>query len=219
MLVGGTDALSRIAFTGFGRLFAMSPDQCKPFDINRKGMLLGEGSAMLLLESEEHAIKRKANIYAQVLGYGLSCDAHHMTQPSSVGISKAIENAVLFSQIKKEKVGYISAHGTGTTENDKAETSAIYKAFGELAKQIPISSIKSILGHTMGAASAFEAIACSLAIKDEEIPPTINFEEKDPECDIDCVPNFSRKKKLDIVLNNSSAFGGNNACLVLGKYK
>ncbi len=218
MLAGGADALSRIAFTGFGRLFAMSPGQCKPFDKNRRGMLLGEGSAVLVLESLDHAFKRKADIYAEVLGYGLSCDAHHMTQPSSNGIAKAIKKAIMQAGIKAVQVGYISAHGTGTTENDKAESKAIYAVFGEQAKQIPVSSIKSMLGHTMGAASTSEAIACCLAIHEEEIPPTINFEEKDPECDIDCVPNFSRKKILQVALNNSSAFGGNNACLALGRY-
>jgi 3-oxoacyl-[acyl-carrier-protein] synthase II len=216
-LAGGADAFSRVVFTGFGRLFAIAPEKCQPFDQNRKGMLPGEGSAMLVLEPLERALKRKARIYAEVAGYGLSCDAHHMTQPSGDGIAKAITKALRSCGCRPSEIDYVSAHGTGTRENDKAESQALYKVFGEGAKQIPVSSIKSMLGHTMGAASAMESVACCLSIDQEEIPPTINFENKDPECDVDCVPNFSRKKRLKTVLNNASAFGGNNACVVLKK--
>jgi len=219
MLVGGADPFSRLAFTGFQRLFAMAPEKCQPFDKNRKGMMIGEGSAMILLEELERAIKRNARIYAEIMGYGLSCDAFNMTIPSEKGIRKVMKKAIRNSGIKKENIDYISAHGTGTGANDKTETAAIKDVFGDLAKDIPISSIKSMLGHTMGTASALEAIVCCLAIYDGVIPPTINYETPDAECDLDYVPNKAREKKVDTALSNSFAFGGNNACLVLKGYR
>ncbi len=219
MLAGGVDSLSKIAFTGFNRLFAMAPGKCQPFDKNRQGMMLGEGAAVLLIESLEHAKKRNANVYTEILGYGLSCGAINMTIPDEESIIQVMEKAMRNSGIRKEEIDYISAHGTGTTLNDKTEVSAIKKVFGKLTENIPISSIKSMLGHTMGTASALEAISCCLAIRDSVIPPTINYETPDPECDIDCVPNKARKQKVRVALNNSFAFGGNNACLVLGKFK
>ena len=218
VLAGGADPLSRLAFTGFNRLFAMAPEKCQPFDKNRKGMMVGEGGAMLLVEDLAHAEKRGARIYAEILGYGLSCDAYNMTIPSENGIVKVMEKAVKNSGIRKEDVDYISAHGTGTGLNDKTESAAIKKVFGDLTKDIPVSSIKSMLGHTMGTASALEAISCCLAIRDGIVPPTINHETLDSECDIDCVPNKARKKEVRAVLNNSFAFGGNNACVALGSY-
>lgn len=218
MLAGGADAFSRLAFIGFSRMFAIAPEKCQPFDKNRKGMMVGEGAGLMVLEPLESAIERKARIYAEILGYGLSCDAHHMTAPHSSGISKAIENALLESKVSPVQVDYVSAHGTGTLTNDREECLAFKKVFGADYKKIPISSVKSMLGHSMGAASAIGAVVCSLAIKDEAIPPTINYETPDPECDIDCVPNASRGHKINIALNNASAFGGNNSCLVLKKY-
>lgn len=218
-LAGGADPLSRLAFTGFNRLFAMAPEKCQPFDKNRKGMMLGEGGAMLLVEGLDSAKKRDAQIYAEILGYGLSCDAYNMTIPSEKGVKKVMEKAIKNSGIKKEDVDYISAHGTGTGLNDKTETAAIKEVFGSRAKDIPVSSIKSMLGHTMGTASAFEAIACCLATKEGMIPPTINYETPDPDCDLDYVPGKARKKDVNIALNNSFAFGGNNACVVFAKYK
>ena len=215
MLAGGSDALSRIAFTGFGRLFAMAPEKCQPFDKNRAGMLLGEGAGVLVLEELESARQRKARIYAEVAGYGLSCDARHMTAPDVNGIATAIKRSLASADMSPGDVSYISAHGTGTKENDTAECRALEKVFGRRAGEIPVSSIKSMLGHTMGAASALEAIACCLAIETGKIPPTINLKEQDPECDIDCVPNKARKHKVHVALNNSQAFGGNNACVVL----
>jgi len=214
IIAGGVDALSRIAFTGFGRLFAMAPEKCCPFDKNRQGMMLGEGGAMLVLESIESASKRKASIYAEIRGYGLSCDANHMTHPDSHGVAKGIKKAIKSAGISGKDIDYISAHGTGTRENDRAECKAYEDALGLISKKIPASSIKSMLGHTMGAASAFESIACCLAIKYGQIPPTINFKEHDPECEIDCVSEGARKGLYKTVLNNSQAFGGNNACIV-----
>jgi len=219
MLAGGADPLSKIAFTGFNRLFAMAPEKCQPFDKNRKGMIVGEGAAVLIIESLESAGKRHAKIYAEILGYGLSCDAFNMTIPSEKGLTKVMEKAIINGGVKKEDVDYISAHGTGTGPNDKTESAAIRKVFGAHAEKILVSSIKSMLGHTMGAASALEAIVCSLAIKNSIIPPTINYETPDPECDIDCVPNEAREKEVKIALNNSFAFGGNNASLALCKFR
>lgn len=213
VLTGGVDALSRIAFTGFNRLFAMAPEKCQPFDKNRKGMMLGEGGALLVLESLENAVKRKAPIYGEVLGYGLSCDANHMTHPDFNGVQKAIQKAIDAAGIHPEEVSYVSAHGTGTFENDKAECHAYQRIFKNNIKNVPISSIKSMLAHTMGAASAFESIASVLALKTSKIPPTINYESRDTECDIDCVPNVGRDFACNIVLNNAQAFGGNNACV------
>jgi 3-oxoacyl-[acyl-carrier-protein] synthase II len=217
MLAGGADAFSRIALIGFNRMLAVAPEKCQPFDKNRKGMLVGEGAAILTLESLDAALARKANIYAEILGYGLSCDAHHMTAPYSEGIKEAIKKALKESKVLPEEVSYFNAHGTGTPANDKEECLAIKNVFQNYSK-LPVSSIKSMLGHTMGAASAIEAATCALAVKEDIIPPTINYETPDPECDIDCVPNTARRLKVNIALNNSSAFGGNNACLVLKKF-
>jgi 3-oxoacyl-[acyl-carrier-protein] synthase II len=218
MLAGGTDAFSRIAFIGFNRLLAIAPKICQPFDKNRKGMMVGEGAGMLVLETLEDALKRKADIYAEVLGYGLSCDAHHMTAPYGPGIAKAIEKTLKESGLSSSDIDYINAHGTGTPANDKEECLAIKEVFGQHYKKILVSSIKSMLGHTMGAASAIEAIACCLTVKNDIIPPTVNYQTPDPECDIDCVPNTSRKIRVNIALNNASAFGGNNACLAIKKF-
>ena len=166
----------------------------------------------------EHALQRNAQVYAEILGYGLSCDAQHMTQPSVEGVARCMINAMRETGITSDQVDYISAHGTGTQANDKTESAAIKMVFGERYKSVPVSSIKSMLGHTMGAASAIEAIACALVVKHDIIPPTINFDTYDPECDIDCVPHKARQQRATIVMNNSYAFGGNNASLILKKF-
>jgi 3-oxoacyl-[acyl-carrier-protein] synthase II len=218
-IVGGADAFSRLAFTGFQRVYAMAPEKCMPFDKNRKGMLVGEGAAILFLESLDSALKRNADIYAEVPGYGISCDAYHMTASKVEGIAKAMAKALKYTGTKKEEVDYINAHGTGTPGNDKTECKAIQSVFKDSFKSIPISSIKSMLGHPMGAASAIEALACCLTVKENVLPPTINYETPDTACDIDCVPNKSRIKRVKIVLNNAFAFGGNNSCLVIKKFE
>lgn len=218
VLAGALEPFSRISFTGFNQFSAVAPERCQPFDKNRKGMMVAEGAGILVLESLESALNRRAPIYAEILGYGLSCDAQHMTQPSIDGICKCMRKAMHEAGIREEDVDYISAHGTGTPANDKAECAAIKEVFGHRYRKIPVSSIKSMLGHTMGAASALEAIACTLVVKNDIIPPTINYETPDPECDIDCVPNQARRHTVNIALNNSYAFGGNNACLVVKKY-
>lgn len=217
MLAGGSDSFSRITYTGFARLGAIAPEVCQPFDLRRKGMVPGEGAAMLLLERKEHALARGARIYCEIAGYGLSCDAHHMTaaHPEGEGAARAMKMALTKSGLAASEVDYISAHGTGTPTNDRLETIAVKKTFGELAYQIPISSIKSMLGHTMGAASAIEAAACALSITNGQIPPTMHWENQDPECDLDYVPNVSRPRKVRVAMNNAYAFGGNNSSLVL----
>jgi len=217
MIAGGADPIARTNFTGFNRLVAMAPEKCQPFDKNRKGMIVGEGAGVLILEELEFAKKRGAHIYAEILGYGLSCDAYHMSIPSLNGIKKVMTKTLRRTNVKPEEVDYISAHGTGTVPNDKTECQAIKEIFGERHKEISVSSIKSALGHTMGAASAIEAIVCCMAIEKSIIPPTINYETPDVECDIDCTPNKAKQKEVNIALNNSFAFGGNNACLVLRK--
>lgn len=220
MLCGAADSFSRIVYVGFARLGAIAPERCQPFDRNRKGVIPGEGAAVLVLESLDAARLRGARIYAEVLGYGLSCDAHHMTasHPKGDGIVRAMAAAVKESGITPEDIDYISAHGTGTATNDRTEAVALHEFLGERAGGVPASSIKSMIGHTMGAASAIEAAACALALETGWIPPTINFEEPDPDCALDCVPNLARKTDPAIVLNNAYAFGGNNACLCLKSY-
>jgi 3-oxoacyl-[acyl-carrier-protein] synthase II len=218
VLAGGSDSFFYVAFVGFQRLYAMAQDKCQPFDKNRKGMMLGEGSGILLLERLDLALKRNVNIYAEVLGYGLACDAFHPTAPDPEGIAKTMEKALREAGLTYQDIDYISAHGTGTPTNDKVECQAIKKVFKERYKDIPVSSIKSMLGHAMGAASAIEAIACCLAVKEDVVPPTINFQTPDPDCDIDCVPNIARRKVVNVAMNNGFAFGGNNACLVIRKF-
>jgi 3-oxoacyl-[acyl-carrier-protein] synthase II len=218
-LAGGADCFSRIALAGFARLAATAPAMCQPFDRNRKGMVVGEGSAVLVLETLLHAMHRGAPVYAEVLGYGLGCDAFHMTgaHPDGAGTVMAMRNAFRDAHVAPEDVDYISAHGTGTPTNDRIETLAIKQAFGSGASRVPVSSIKSMIGHTMGAASAIEAAVCALAITHGAIPPTINYAEPDPDCDLDCVPNEARNHPVRVALNNASAFGGNNAVLLLGR--
>jgi 3-oxoacyl-[acyl-carrier-protein] synthase II len=217
-VVGGADAFSKVAFSGFHRIYAMAPEKCQPFDKNRKGMMVGEGAGILFLETIESALRRDATIYAEIGGYGLSCDAYHMTASDPDGIEKVMMKALKDAQIQKEEVDYISAHGTGTSGNDKNECAAIKKVFKEKYKTISVSSIKSMLGHPMGAGSAIEALACCLTVKENIIPPTINYETPDPNCDIDCVPNKAKIKRVRVALNNGFAFGGNNSCLVIRKY-
>ena len=217
MLAGGSDAFSRITYTGFARLNAIAPERVQPFDRNRKGMIPGEGAAVLVLERLTRAQARGARIYAEVAGYGLTCDAHHMTAPQGDGAARAMQIAMADAAVAPHEVGYISAHGTGTAINDKVETAAVKQAFGEVAYRVPVSSIKSMLGHTMGAASAIEAAACALVVRDDRLPPTINFETPDPDCDLDYVPNIARAQTVTVAMNNAYAFGGNNASVIFRK--
>jgi len=218
-LAGGADYFSMSIFLSFYKLFSLAPQRCQPFDKNRRGLLPAEGAGMLVLEGLSSARARGANIYAEIIGYGVSVDAYHPVIPSVEGIYACMKNALEATGLMASDIDYISAHGTGTIPNDKVECAAIKRLFGQKhSKQIPVSSIKSMLGHTMGAASSMEAISCCLAIERGVIPPTINYETPDPECDIDCVPNEARKQKSKFVLNNSFGFGGMNCSLVLGAY-
>ena len=219
IIAGGADAFSWIPFTGFNQFRSVAPEKVQPFDKNRKGMMVGEGAGFVILETLESALKRGAKIYAEILGYGLSCDAYHVTNTQAEGVYQCMLDALKQTGISKEDVDYICAHGTGTKQNDKEESIAIKRLFSKRFEKIPVSSIKSMLGHTMGAASAIEAVACCLTVENDMIAPTINYETPDPECDLDYVPNVARKQKVNIVLNNGFAFGGNNACLVIKKYK
>ena len=218
VIAGASDAFSKVGFTGFNQFKAVAPEKCQPFDLERKGMMVAEGAGVLIMESLEHAQERGASVYAEVLGYGLSCDAYHMTSSSVEGIARCMNKALSEAGISGDDIDYISAHGTGTPTNDRNECAALREVFGDRASRIPASSVKSMLGHTMGAASALESIVCALAVRDDMIPPTINFETPDPDCGIDCVPNVARKMTVRIAMNNSYAFGGNNACLIIKKY-
>jgi 3-oxoacyl-[acyl-carrier-protein] synthase II len=217
MLAGGADSFSRITYTGFARLGAIAPERCQPFDRNRKGMIPGEGAAVLVLEPLERALDRGTRIYAELAGYGLSCDAHHMTaaHPEADGAARAMERALADVGARPEEVSYVSAHGTGTPTNDRLEILAVKRVFGGAASRIPMSSIKSMIGHTMGAASAIEAAVCALAVAENRIPPTMNMEE--PEEGLDFVPNEARDHQVLLAMNNAYAFGGNNASVILRK--
>jgi len=220
-LAGGADSFSRITYSGFAQLKAIAPERCQPFDANRKGMIPAEGAGVLVLEPLERARRRNARIYAEIAGYGLSCDAYHMTggHPEEAGSVSAMEKALLESGVRVEDIHYISAHGTGTPTNDMHETLAVKKVFGDCALKVPISSIKSMLGHTMGAASAIETAVCALATHTDCIPPTINLDDPDPECDLDYVPNQVREHRVGVAMNNAYAFGGVNASLIVKKFE
>lgn len=213
---GGADAMCRKTFTGFYRLGTIAPDRCQPFDADRKGILTGEGAGVLVLERLDSALARGAHVYAEVLGYGLNCDAHHQVAPDRDSVARVMRLALENSGVKPEQVDLISAHGTGTKANDVTEVGAIRQVFGDSPPRTV--SVKSMLGHSMGAASALGAIGCALAIDNRFVPPTINHVTTDPECTVDCVPNRAAEADLRVVQNNGLAFGGNNAVLLLGRY-
>jgi 3-oxoacyl-[acyl-carrier-protein] synthase II len=217
-IAGGADVLSKITLAGFSQMRAI--DQiCRPFDKNRTGIVVSEGSGIVILERRETARKRDCHIYGEVLGYGMTSDGTHPTAPNPEGLymAKAVQKALQGAALPADKIGYICAHGTGTPANDVAETKGIKKALGEAAYKIPVSSIKSMLGHTMGASSAIAAISSLLAINRGFIPPTINYRTPDPACDLDYVPNISRQQEINTCMVNAFAFGGMNTVLVLGK--
>ncbi len=228
VITGGTEAsITPLAFAGFCSMKAMStrndePQKAsRPFDANRDGFVMGEGSGILILESLEHAQKRGARIYAEVLGYGTTADAHHITAPApgGAGAAKAMAEAIRDAHLKPEDIDYINAHGTSTDLNDKYETMAIKQVFGEHAYKLAISSTKSMIGHLLGAAGGIEMVATALAVYNDILPPTINYETPDPECDLDYVPNKARKMTVNYALSNSLGFGGHNATVVIGKFK
>ena len=219
-IAGGSDPFAAIAFCGFNRLLATTMDVVRPFALNRTGMAVSEGAGVLIMETLDNALARGAEIYGEILGYGLGCDAHDMTAPHPEGAGGilAMERAIAHSKIDKKDVSYICAHGTGTPANDKAETKVAKAVFGDNAYKIPMSSLKSMLGHTMGAASAIEAASSLMMLKNNTILPTINYSEKDPECDLDYIPNTAREADLNVIISNAYAFGGNTSAIVLKKY-
>ncbi|HXW18080.1 MAG TPA: beta-ketoacyl-[acyl-carrier-protein] synthase family protein, partial [Candidatus Acidoferrales bacterium] len=191
----------------------MAPDTCRPFCKDRRGMILGEGGAILVLEPFESAQARGATIYGEIVGFGMSSDAHHITQPTVAGPARAMRSALRDAKLSPEQIAYVNAHGTGTPGNDPTETRALHEVFGAHAKRLSISSTKSMHGHALGAAGALEAFATVMALREGILPPTANFTEPDPECDLDYIPNQPRALEVECALSNSFAFGGLNAVL------
>ncbi len=228
-IAGGTEsATSKLGLGGFCSLKALSKQHndsptraSRPFDLNRDGFVMGEGAGVVILETLEHAKARGAVIYAELVGYGRTADAYHITAPHEEGLGaiRAMELAIKDAGLKPSDINYINAHGTSTKLNDQIETLAIKKVFGDHAKKVPISSTKSMTGHLLGAAGAIELAACIMSIRDNKVHPTINYETPDPMCDLDYVPNTARNVNVDVALSNSLGFGGHNATLVVKRYK
>jgi len=227
MLAGGSEAaITPLSIAGFCSMRAMSthnsePEKAvRPFDAKRDGFVMGEGAGVVLLEDLEHARQREARIYAELIGHGMSSDAYHITQPDpdADGAARSMINALRDAEIEPSTVDYINAHGTSTPYNDRTETMAIKKVFGAHARRVPVSSTKSMTGHLMGAAGGVELIACVLAIEHQTLPPTINYEVPDPECDLDYVPNAPREAAVRTAMSNGFGFGGHNAILIVQKY-
>jgi 3-oxoacyl-[acyl-carrier-protein] synthase II len=226
VLAGGAEAcMHPLILAGFCAMRGLAaeedhpPRASRPFDATRAGFVMGEGACVLLLEELEAARARGATIYAEVLGYGASNDAHHMAQPEpeATGVAEMMRAALRRAEVEPERVGYINAHGTSTPLGDLAETKAIKDVFGEHAYELAVSSTKSMMGHTFGAAGAVEAMMCVLAIHEGVIPPTINYEHPDPECDLDYVPNEAREATIDVALSNAMGLGGHNGCVLIGR--
>lgn len=217
VLAGGVDTMAKITVAGFNALKNVSRKAIRPFDRNRDGMVLGEGAAIFVLERLSSAEARGAEPLAEIMGYGASTDAYHMTAPDVTGRGPALcmIRAMKHAGIQPDQVGYVNAHGTGTRHNDETESRAIRKVFGEYADQLPVSSTKAMHGHTLGAAGAVEAAATVAGLRGRFAPPTINYETPDPRCNLDCVPNDARDCDFDIALSNNFGFGGNNCALVL----
>jgi 3-oxoacyl-[acyl-carrier-protein] synthase II len=217
VLAGGTDSLARLTFSGFNALRVMDPDACRPFDRGRAGMNIGEGAAVLVLEKMETARRRGARIYAEVAGHSLTCEAFHPTSPEPDGraiaatMSRALEDAAISSS----DVRHVNAHGTATAHNDRAESRGIRMVFGDAAGRMPVTSVKSMVGHTLGASGGIEAAVAALTVYHGVIPPTIHHTETDPECEVDVVANDAREMRVDCAVSTSLAFGGNDAAVVL----
>ena len=218
-LTGGAEAtITHGTIRGWEALRVMAPDLCRPFSKDRRGMIIGEGAAIIVLETLEHAQKRGTEILGEIVGFGMSSDAKDITNPDEGGMIRAIRGALADARLAPQDVQYINAHGTGTMANDVAETNAIKGAFGAHASKLAISSTKSMVGHALGAAGGLEMVACLMAVKDAIVPPTINYLGPDPACDLDYVPNEARKLKIDVAVSNSFAFGGLNAVMVVKRF-
>jgi len=226
MLAGGTEAtITILGVGGFNASRALStrnedPQRAsRPFDKERDGFVIAEGAGVVLLEELEHAKKRGARIYAELIGYAANSDAFHVTQPAPTGAQRCMRRALADAKVPLDAIGYINAHGTSTAINDRNETAAIKAVFGDHARKLAVSSTKSMTGHMLGAAGGVEAGITALAIHRKVLPPTINQEHPDPECDLDYVPNHAREAAVDVALSNSFGFGGTNAALVLRRYR
>ena len=226
VLAGGTEAcMHPLILAGFCAMRGLAPEDehppraSRPFDATRAGFVMGEGACVLLLEDYDRARSRGADIYAEVLGYGASNDAHHMAQPDPefVGVAEMMEAALRRANVEPQQVGYVNAHGTSTPLGDAAETRALKQVFGDHAYRLAVSSTKSMTGHCFGAAGAIEAMMCVLALREGIIPPTINYVHPDPECDLDYVPNEARRVQVDVALSNAMGLGGHNGCVLLGR--
>jgi len=227
MVCGGSEAaITPLAYAGFCSMKAMSTNNdnpakaSRPFDLNRDGFIMGEGAGVVVIESLEHALARGARIYCELAGYSATCDAFHITQPDpdGKGLSLAMRRALEDARLQPAEIQYINAHGTSTPYNDKFETLAIKRVFGDHARKVMVSSTKSMTGHLLGAAGGIEAVICVKTIETGEVPPTINLETPDPDCDLDYVPNVKRAAKVDAVLTNNLGFGGHNAALVFKRH-
>jgi 3-oxoacyl-[acyl-carrier-protein] synthase II len=216
MLAGGFDVISDVPFAGFSSLHLLTGDRVRPFDRSRSGFLIGEGAGFVVLESYDSARKRGAKIYGEIRGFGIGSDGYHVIHPhpEAMGLVKAMEDALAMARCSPDEVDYVNSHGTATKANDKAESIALNRVV-KPKRKVVTSSLKSILGHTLGAAGAIETIGCLLALKHQCIPPTWNFRENDPECNVDCVPNEPRGAAIKTIIKNSSGFGGTNCSLVL----
>ncbi len=220
VITGGSEALSELTFAGFNSLRQVDPEYCRPFDKQRRGLSLGEGAAVLVLEDLEQARQRGASIYAEMLGYAINSDAYHMTSPhpKAFGMIKVMASALERAGVGVEEVAYVNTHGTGTKINDRTETRAVKGVFGDAyARRLSLNSVKSMVGHCLGASGAIETASTVLAIKDQIVPPTIHLDHPDKHCDLDYTPNKSRQREIRVALSNSFAFGGNNTSLVLAK--
>lgn len=217
VVTGASEMLQEVQYAGFARLGALAPERCQPFDLNRQGLTLGEGAGVLVLETEAHAAARGAALLAEVGGYGLGCDAHHITRPEPAGarVVHAMREAIARSGLSPDDVDFVNAHGTGTRANDSVESMAVREVFS--GRRVPVSSVKSMLGHTMGASSALEAVTCVETIQSGVYPPTISYETPDPECDVDLVANAARRGPADVVINNALAFGGYDAVVLFAR--
>jgi 3-oxoacyl-[acyl-carrier-protein] synthase II len=214
---GGTDALARLTFSGFNALRLMDPDPCRPFDASRAGMNIGEGAGVLVLEDMDRARRRGAPIYAELAGYGLTCEAYHATAPEPDGraIASTMASALEAAQVNADEIDHVNCHGTATPQNDKAEAKGLQVVFGDRARALPVTSVKSMIGHCLGSAGAIEAAITALTVARGIIPPTINHRATDPECAVDVVANEAREVRVRCALSTSLAFGGNDAALVL----
>jgi 3-oxoacyl-[acyl-carrier-protein] synthase II len=228
MICGGTEAaVTQVGVAGFGNMKAMTskyndnPTKAsRPFEAGRDGFVIGEGAGVVVLESLEHAEARGAHIYCELAGYGMSGDAYHMTQPAAggEGVARAMVAALSDAGVQPDEVGYINAHGTSTPLNDKNETAALKKVFGDHAYKLAVSSTKSMTGHLLGGAGGIEAVAAALAINSGQLPPTINYDNPDPDCDLDYIPNVARTQQVEVAVSNNSGFGGHNAVIVMKRY-